>query len=464
MAKLWDKGKNTDEMVLEYTVGNDYIVDMKLVPADILGNIAQARMLRKLDIFTDEELQQIEAALVEILKEYETGGFVITPEMEDVHTAVENALTARVGDLGKKIHLGRSRNDQSIVDMRLYLRGMLLDITDAALDAAEEILRFAAHWWDTPMPGYTHTRAAMPSSMGLWAGAIGESLLDDLMVTGAAYALLDQCPLGSAAGYGVNIKLDRQFTSDQLGFAKVQKNTLAVQNSRGKFELAAVQACQQIMIDLSRAAADIIFFSQPELGFLTIPDHLTTGSSIMPHKKNPDVLELVRARAAEMNGLASGLATTLTGLISGYSRDLQLTKEPTMKAMDITLSSLLMMKRMFQGIEVSETKCVDAFSPDLFAADAANEVALQKGIPFRDAYKIVGANLQNLQMGNPKLIFKSRTHLGAPGNLRLEDEHKRLDLMRLAIVHRIKHADSVVAALLNSGGAKEQTPDNAPQE
>jgi argininosuccinate lyase len=448
MAKLWDKGKSTDDMVMEFTTGNDYIIDMNLVPADILGNIAHVRMLHKIGMFNDEQLDTIEGGLHAILEDFKQGKFEITPDMEDVHTAVENALTERIGELGQRIHLGRSRNDQSIVDMRLYVRDMLLQVTVAALDAADTILHFARRWWDTPMPGYTHTRPAMPSSMGLWAGAIGEQILDDLMLTGAAYALVDQCPLGSAAGYGVNMKIDREFTSEQLGFAKVQKNTLAVQNSRGKFELSVIQACQHLMIDLSRAAADIIFFSQAELGFITIPDSLTTGSSIMPHKKNPDVLELVRSKAAEINGLASSVAGMLTGLVSGYSRDLQLTKEPTIKALDITHSSLCIMKRMFEGLVVDDKKCTAAFTPDLFAADAANEGAIQKNIPFRKAYQIVAENLDKMQMGNPKLIFKSRTHLGAPGNLKVEDDHKRLDLHRLAIVHRLKTSDDVIKRLL----------------
>jgi argininosuccinate lyase len=448
MAKLWDKGKNTDAMVLEFTTGNDYSVDMNLVPADILGNIAHVRMLHKIGMFNDQELDTIEQGLIDILEDYKQGKFEITPDMEDVHTAVENALTERIGELGQRIHLGRSRNDQSIVDMRLYVRDMLLQVTVGALDCADTILHFARRWWDTPMPGYTHTRPAMPSSMGLWAGAIGEQILDDLMLTGAAYAMMDQCPLGSAAGYGVNIKIDREFTSGQLGFARVQNNTLAVQNSRGKFELAVIQSCQHLMIDLSRTAADIIFFSQPELGFITIPDHLTTGSSIMPHKKNPDVLELVRAKAADMNGIAASVASMLTGLVSGYSRDLQLTKEPVIKALDMTLASLHIMKRMFEGLEVNDKKCVAAFTPDLFAADAANEGAIQKNIPFRKAYKVVSENLDKMQMGNPKLIFKSRTHQGAPGNLKVEDAHKRVDLHRLAITHRIKTGDEVIKRLL----------------
>ena len=449
MAKLWDKGIDTDEMVSRFTVGDDYLVDMNLVTADVLGNIAHARTLYKLDFLTIEELHRIEDALRLLLDEYRAGTFEILPEQEDVHTAVENYLVDKVGDIGKKIHAGRSRNDQAICDMRIYMRNKALVLTNAVLDTAQEALYFADRHWDVPMPGYTHTRAAMPSSVGLWASCLGELLLDDLMILGSAYALLDQCPLGSAAGYGVNIKLDRQFTAEQLGFPRPQKNTLAVQNSRGKFELALLNACQVIMIDLSRTAADIIFFSQPELGFIGIPDNLTTGSSIMPQKKNPDVLELIRARTSEVTGACTALAGIVAGLPSGYQRDLQLTKEPTLRGLETTLSCVEVMGRMFKGLVVDEDKCVDAFSPDLYAADAALDVALQRNIPFRDAYKFVAENIGNIETGNPRLIFKGRIHLGAPGNLGLHDEHKRLDRHRLVINQYIRNADAFVENLLN---------------
>jgi argininosuccinate lyase len=298
------------------------------------------------------------------------------------------------------------------------------------------------------MPGFTHTRAAMPSSAGLWSACLAELLLDDLVLLDAAYELIDQSPLGSAAGYGVPIKLDREFTAEQLGFAKVQKNVLAVQNGRGKFELALVSACQQIMIDLSRAAADIILFSLPEFGFITIPDELTTGSSIMPQKRNPDPMELIRAATHSVNGAAASLAGTLTGLISGYNRDLQLTKGPTMKAIDTCLSSLAIMNRMFAGITVNEKRCIEGFSPDIFAADAALEMVLKEKVPFREAYKFVAGRLGDFGGFDPKKTIKSRKHTGAAGNLGLEAEKKRVSICAAALEKRIAKIDSAFESLM----------------
>lgn len=459
MAKLWEKGFETDPMVMRFTVGDDYITDMQLVPADVFGSIAHARTLFKCDILTLDELHGVEDALKQLLLDYEDGKFEILPEHEDVHTAVENHLVEKLGDLGKKIHIGRSRNDQAIVDMRIYCRNRALALTGATLDAAQEILNFANRHWDVPVPGYTHTRAAMPSSMGLWAGCAAELLIDDLIPLGAAFALMDQCPLGSAAGYGTNLKIDREFTAAQLGFSRPQKNTLAVQNSRGKFELALIDACRQIMLDLSRAAADIIFFSQPELGYIEIPDALTTGSSIMPNKKNPDVLELVRARAADVNGISASVFSTLRGLLSGYNRDAQLTKAPAFRAFDHTQACLNIMQRMFKGLKVNADRCAAAVTADLYAADAAIETAAEKNIPFRDAYRFVAEHIENLEAGNPRLIFKSRTHLGAPGNLGLDLDQKRIDRHRIMLEQYTRNTGEWVKNLLQPFEPEEEIKD-----
>ena len=270
---------------------------------------------------------------------------------------------------------------------------------------------------------------------------------------------MDQCPLGSAAGYGTNLKIDREFTAAQLGFSRPQKNTLAVQNSRGKFELALIDACRQVMLDLSRAAADIIFFSQPELGYVEIPDALTTGSSIMPNKKNPDVLELVRARAADVNSISSSVFSTLRGLLSGYNRDAQLTKAPTFRALDHTQACLNIMQRMFKGLKVNTDRCAAAVTADLYAADAAIETAAEKNIPFRDAYRIVAEHIENLQAGDPRLIFKTRTHLGAPGNLGLDLDQKRLDRHRIMLEQYTRNTDAWVKDLLMPFEPEEENKD-----
>ena len=448
MAKLWDKGKSTDTLVEKFTVGEDYIFDMNLVHYDILGNIAHARTLNKAGILSEAELKKLEAALRKLMKVHQRGEFTIPAELEDVHTAVENYLTGQLGGLGKKIHTGRSRNDQIIVDMRLYMRDRINVLSSALLDAARTILAFAEKNKDIPMPGFTHTRAAMPSSAGLWSACLAELLLDDLVLLDAAYAVIDQSPLGSAAGYGVPLNLDREFTAKQLGFARVHKNVLAVQNGRGKFELALVSACQQIMIDLSRAAADIILFSMPEFGFIAIPDELTTGSSIMPQKRNPDPMELIRASTHSVNGAAASLAGTLTGLISGYNRDLQLTKGPTMKVLDTVVSSLAIMNRMFAGITVNEKRCIEGFSPDIFAADAALEMVVKQNVPFREAYKSVAGRLGEFSGLDPKQIIKSRKHAGAAGNLGLDAENKRVAICAAALQKRVAKINSAFDNLL----------------
>ena len=297
MAKLWEKGCKVDFLIEEFTVGKDYLLDKALVKADIAGSMAHAQMLAKIGILKKGELEELKTALKEVLKLDREGKFAINPEDEDVHTAVENYLTKKLGDTGKKIHTARSRNDQVLVDLRLYTKEKLLHLEDELLLLATALLELAEKNKDIPMPGRTHTQLAMASSVGLWAGAYAESLLDDLKLIEQAYELSDQCPLGSAASYGVSLPIDRQMTSDLLGFAKVQNNVLYANNSRGKVEGIVLSALSQVMADLSKMASDLILFTIPELDYFDLPDELCTGSSLMPNKKNPDMLELVRAKS-----------------------------------------------------------------------------------------------------------------------------------------------------------------------
>lgn len=443
MAKLWDKGYTIEKAIEDYTVGDDYLLDQLLVKEDIAGSIAHAQMLAKIGVLKPAELQKVKLALLEILKLDKESRFIIKPEDEDVHTAVENHLTEKLGDLGKKIHTARSRNDQVLTDLRLYTKEKLLEIEEALLALVESLSNFANRTKGIPIPGRTHTQVAMPSSLGLWAGAFAESLLDDLVLLKAAYELNDQCPLGSAAGYGVAIQIDRKMVSDLLGFKKVQNNVLYASNSRGKIEAATLSAMSQVMVDLSKMATDLIFFTIPETGYCELPPELTTGSSMMPNKKNPDALELVRAKANTVISLESRVLNTIKDLPSGYNRDLQETKGPLMEGMVITLSSIAICELIIARLKVNKEKCLKAFPPEIYATDKALELTM-KGVPFREAYKAMAMNLGKLANEDPTANIAKKKHLGATGNLGLENLEKTIVSEKKA---RLKETTKLETAL-----------------
>src|SRR5258708_26280894 len=303
MTKLWQKGYSVHSLVEHYEAGENSKLDMRLIRHDVWGSLAHAAMLCTIEVLTADEYEALKAALCEILQLEATDEFIIQPTDEDVHTSVENYLTAKTGSIGKKIHTARSRNDQILVDTRLYAKENLHLVARKLFVLCDALLTFAQKTMDIPMPGYTHMRRAMLSSVGLWAASFAEALLDDEQLLSTAYAISDQSPLGSAAGYGVPLPIDRQLVSDLLGFSRVQNNVIYVQSSRGKIEAAIVQALTQIMLDLSKLAQDMLLFSTVEYGFIIIPQELCTGSSIMPHKRNLGVMELVRARAQTMLAL-----------------------------------------------------------------------------------------------------------------------------------------------------------------
>jgi argininosuccinate lyase len=386
-SKLWDKGYQLDPVVEQFTVGDDHVLDVFLAEHDILGSIAHARMLASIGILSDEERASITGALKDILETARAGEFTISPRQEDVHTAVEEALVEKLGDAGKKVHTGRSRNDQVLLDTRMYTRERLLAVWKETAAAAGKLLDFAKTHEFVPMPGRTHTQRAMPSSV---------------------------------ASYGVKLPLDRQMVSDSLGFEKAQNNVLYVQNSRGKLEAVVVFALSQITDDLARLSGDTIMFSMPEFGYFTLPDEFCPGSSIMPQKKNPGPLELVRARAEVVSSLAFRISSIVRNLPSGYNRDLQETKGPLMQAFDTALGCVVMIGKIFEGLTVNEDTLKESFSEELFAADRANELAAE-GMPFRDAYKKVAAELDVLESENPVANIKAKKHIGAPGNLALDD-------------------------------------------
>ena len=416
--KLWQKGYALNKEIEKFTVGNDFMLDKNLLKYDIYGSIAHATMLCRIGIIAKEELKKLKKELCEILEMNKKNEFGINPEDEDVHTAIENYLTKKLGSLGKKIHTARSRNDQVLVDIRLYTKEKILEVKKLALELASSLANAADKNKQVPMPGYTHSRKAMPSSVGLYFGSFAESIVDDVEMLGQSYELNDQSPLGSGAGYGLPLNVDRQLAAELLGFKKIQNNSLYVQNSRGKFESAVIFALSTIMGDLSRLSNDLIIFSMDEFGFFRLPDEFCTGSSIMPQKKNPDVFELIRAKSAKVDSNLFLVKNIISKLQSGYNRDLQLTKEPLMESFEITLSALNIFNTIINKIEVDKNKCMESCTQEIFAAEHAYGL-VKKGIAFRDAYREVGKNIKKFPKVDAVKYILSKKHLGATGNLGL---------------------------------------------
>lgn len=419
MAKIWQsKSTKLHPLVEWYTVGNDYILDQRLLPFDIQASLAHAKALAKLKIITPTELKKLSAGLREILKLNEAGKFTIKLEDEDCHTAIENYLIQKLGPLGKKIHTGRSRNDQVLVATRLYARKKIKQISHELVRLENVFLAMAKKYEFMPLPGYTHTRRAMPSSIGHWAAAYLEELIDDHTLLESAYRLNDQNPLGAAAGYGVIFPLDRKLTSKLLHFKRTQVNSLYAVNSRGKTESYILAVCTQIMITLGRLANEMIWFTTPEFNFFDLPWKFTTGSSIMPQKRNPDVFEIMRSNVNVIVGLQTQVKDICKNLISGYNRDTQLTKEPLIKGLGITRRSLEVAVLVMSGIKPKKQVLLKSLTPEMFANNEANRLVMQ-GVPFRDAYQQVKENLHKLKVPNPVKAVKEVKSLGGPGNLAL---------------------------------------------
>jgi argininosuccinate lyase len=382
MAKLWQKGYVLDKDIETYTVGEDYLLDQVLLPYDIKASIAHAKMLGKCGYLSSGEAKAIVKELEAIAKT----GFEIKKEDEDCHTAIENRLVERLGKTGEKVHTARSRNDQVMVAMRLYLKDSLKQ-TGMEVKELVKALRKKAKA-DSPMPGYTHTRKAMPSSSGMLFAAYADMLEEELTLLAAVGKMIDQNPLGSAAGYGVPLKIDRAMTTRLLGFAKTQDNSIYCANSRGKTEMLVVGALARVMLDLNRMASEFILFSCPEFGFFELPREYCTGSSIMPQKVNPDPLELVRANYHVVVGHSAAIAGICSNLISGYHRDYQLTKGPAIRSVMITLGSLKVMAKIVNGLKMDRGKMMKAMTPELYATARAYKL-VEKGVPFREAYRKV---------------------------------------------------------------------------
>ncbi|MBI2548759.1 argininosuccinate lyase [Candidatus Woesearchaeota archaeon] len=387
--KLWDKGIAVDKEIEAYTVGNDPAMDLVLLPYDIQASIAHARMLVSSGFLTKEESKKLVQGLQEILALHKQGKFVITTADEDGHTAIEKYLTEKYGEVGKKIHTARSRNDQSLVMVRLYMKEQLGETATLVQQLCTALIHFAKKNKGVPMPGYTHMQRAMPSSVSLWTSAYVDALTDDLSQIKQTMTLIDQNPLGSAAGYGVPVTIDRGLTTKELGFAKIQENPIYCGMSRGKFEANVLNTLSQVMADLNKLATDLILFSTKEFGFFVLPANYCTGSSIMPQKKNPDVLELMRANYHVVVGYEIQVKGIIGNVMSGYQRDLQLTKEPVIRGFTLVLSSLSIAAKVVQGLGVQEKHLKEAMSAELYATEKAYAL-VKKGMSFREAYKEVG--------------------------------------------------------------------------
>ncbi len=423
--KLWQKeGVVTNDQIERFTVGRDREMDLYLAPFDVLGNIAHATMLHSISLLGEQELLMLKAQLIAIYQEIEGGEFLIEEGVEDIHSQVELLLTRQLGDIGKKIHAGRSRNDQVLVDLKLFTRDRLWAVADATRRVFDRLITRSEQHKDDLLPGYTHLQIAMPSSFGLWFGAYAEGLADDMLTLQTAYRFANRNPLGSGAGYGSSFPLNRTMTTDLLGFEGMHVNVVYAQMSRGKTEQIALNALASIATTLSRMAMDICLYNSQNFGFLTLPDALTTGSSIMPHKKNPDVAELLRAKTNRLKALPMEVTLVMSNLPSGYHRDMQLLKEVLMPAFDELLDCLDITAFMLENIEV-KTNLLDSDRYDLlFSVERVNELVLQ-GVPFREAYQTVGKEIAEHTYGRPTQL--NHTHEGSIGNLMNEQIVEHMD-------------------------------------
>jgi len=415
--KLWDKGISIDKKIEQFTVGNDREIDLHIARYDVQASLAHAKMLQSIGILSIEELAQLEKGLDSLAKQIEEGTFVIEPQFEDVHSKIEFELTKTLGDTGKKIHTARSRNDQVLVALQLFYKENLQEIHTKTKTFFETLLGLAETHKDMLLPGYTHLQVAMPSSFGLWFSAYAELMIDDVYVLHAAIKTVDQNPLGSAAGYGSSFPIDREFTTKELGFSTLKYNVVAAQMARGKSERTIALALGSLCNTMARFAMDICLYMSQNFGFISFPDELTTGSSIMPHKKNPDVFELIRGKCNKIQALYSEMVLITNNLPSGYHRDYQLLKENMISAIEDVKDILDIFNYAIQQIEVKYIDLNDEKYQYLFTVDNMNTL-VEQGMSFREAYQKIGKQVQE---GTYKPdTSKKHTHIGSIHNLGLD--------------------------------------------
>ena len=423
-TKLWDKGFDTNALVENYTVGRDQELDMRLARYDVEGSMAHIRMLETIGLLTADELAILLEGLQQIAAEIERGEFRIEPESEDIHSQVELLLTRRLGDVGKKIHSGRSRNDQVLVDLKLFLRDEMRQLAEAVRMLFDRLQELSEQHKAVLMPGYTHLQVAMPSSFGLWFGAYAETLIDDMRLIVAAYDIANQNPLGSAAGYGSSFPLNRTMTTQLLGFETLHYNVVAAQMSRGKSERTAANAMAAVAATVGRMAMDLCLFMSQNFGFVKLPDNLTTGSSIMPHKKNPDVFEIMRGKCNRLQALPNEMALMLTNLPVGYHREMQLLKDILFPATTELRQTLEMADFMLANLQINEQIIEDPKYDYLFTVEDVNRLALS-GVPFREAYREIGMQVQRGEYRPTRSVH--HTHEGSIGNLCTEQIRQKME-------------------------------------
>lgn len=422
--KLWEKGIATDKKIEQFTVGSDRELDTVLAKYDITASIAHAKMLSEVGLLSNDEKNVLCTTLNELLVKIENENFIIENEFEDVHSKIEYLLIEKLGDTGKKIHTARSRNDQVLTAVHLYLKDEIIIIKSLIKELFDLLMKLAEQHKNVLLPGYTHLQIAMPSSFGLWFSAYAESLIDDITILNASLQVIDQNPLGSAAGYGSSFPIDRETTTNELGFLTLKYNVVAAQMSRGKSEKTMAFAMSSVAGTLSKLAMDVCLYLSQNFDFISLPAYLTTGSSIMPHKKNPDIFELIRGKSNKIQSLAYELTLITNNLPSGYHRDFQLLKEGLFPAIENLKSCLEMMHYAIKDIKVKEAIFNDEKYKYSFTVDTINEM-VTSGIPFRDAYKIVAEQIENNTFEVPKTT--NHTHQGSINNLCLSAIQKKME-------------------------------------
>ncbi len=443
--KLWQKNTLVNKDIEEYTVGKDREMDLYLAKHDVMGSMAHITMLESIGLLEKEELPILLKELKSIYKTIEEGHFTIENDVEDVHSQIELMLTRKLGDIGKKIHSGRSRNDQVLVDLKLFTREQIKTLVESVSNLIDILLQQSEKYKNVLIPGYTHLQIAMPSSFGLWFGAYAESLVDDLQLLLAAFKICNRNPLGSAAGYGSSFPLNRQLTTDLLGFDSMNYNVVYAQMGRGKMERTVGFAIAGIAATLSKLSFDACMYNSQNFGFIKLPDEYTTGSSIMPHKKNPDVFELSRAKCNKLQALPTEITLITNNLPSGYFRDMQLIKEIFLPSFDDLNNCISMIGRMIGQIKVNEEVIKDDKYTYIFSVEEVNRLVLE-GMPFRDAYKKVGLDIENGKFSHDRQV--NHTHEGSIGNLCNE----QIELLKQNIVDQFDFAaiEAAESKLLNS--------------
>lgn len=440
--KIWEKGIPVDELIEKFTVGKDREMDLYLAPYDVLGSVAHVKMLHSIGLIKDHELPLLLLELKKIYGDIQKGNFQIEEGIEDVHSQVELLLTRKLGESGKKIHSGRSRNDQVLLDIKLFTRDQIKRVVLQTRALFDDLIQKSEEGKDVLMPGYTHLQVAMPSSFGLWFGSYAESLVDDLLILNAAWRIANQNPLGSAAGYGSSFPINRQMTTDLLGFDNMNYNVVYAQMGRGKVEKTVAFALASIASTLSKLAFDVCLFTSQNFGFVTLPDNMTTGSSIMPHKKNPDVFELIRARCNKIQALPNQISLLINNLPSGYFRDLQIVKEVFLPAFNDLSECLQIAEYAISQLKINARVLDDKRYDLIFSVEEVNKL-VNEGLPFRDAYKHVA---QKIMDGNYVPVKRVRhTHEGSIGNLCNEAIVSRMD--NITAAYGFSKVDEALGAL-----------------